>query len=74
MSGLQVVNKLVCLALVIGGGHAIARSVQGTTFFLRGIGSKQVGQGVPTWLGRPILFLLGIAALALAYGVWRREG
>ena len=72
----HIVNRLVCVVFAVCGGLAMVRSAVGKESFLRGLGSRNVGARdsvrvgwagqarryrLAVWLGRPALFLLGVA-------------
>jgi hypothetical protein len=66
----QIVNKLVCIIMVVLGAWAMVRSAIGKDYYLRGgLVSRQAGPRVSGWLARPFFFISGIGAWILAYGL-----
>jgi hypothetical protein len=69
----DVIRKIIAMFLVVGGALSIFRSIKGREFFMRGLGSKQLGPQISGWLARPLQLLFGVAAWVLAWGLLRQR-
>jgi hypothetical protein len=65
-------DRLGSALLLVGGVYSVARSFLGREFFFTGIGGRQSGKPVPNWVARPLVFLIGVAAIFFAAQVWRK--
>jgi hypothetical protein len=63
----EVIERLVAVALGLGGVAAVAYAFLGKEFHLVSLGGGR-GPRLPTWLGRPLVLLVGVAALVLSIG------
>ena len=65
-------DRLGSAVLVVGGAYLIGRTFLGKEFFLVGIGGRKSNKALPNWLARPLMFLIGLGAVAAGVGVWLR--
>ena len=65
-----MLDRLGCILLVAVGIYSIIRAFRGKEFFLAGIGGNRSYKPLPNWIGRPLAFLFGVAAIILGVGGW----
>jgi hypothetical protein len=63
-------DRFGSILLVAVGIYSIIRAFRGKEFFLAGIGGSRGNKPLPNWIGRPLAFLFGIAAIILGVGGW----
>ncbi len=68
--GFVLSDRLGSSLLFVGGVYTITRAFRGKEFFRGGIGGVRSNKPVPNWIGRPLMFLLGVAATILCVGGW----
>jgi hypothetical protein len=68
----MLIHKVASVVFALAGCFILIRAFAAKQFFLAPLGSRQVGPRVPNWLARPVVFLIGLGALALAVGLWRQ--
>jgi hypothetical protein len=71
VDGIMTSDQIGSILLAIAGVYSIIKSFRGRDFFRAGIGGIS-RKPIPKLIARPLVFLTGLALLALAtVGLWR---
>jgi hypothetical protein len=63
-------QRLGAVVMLAAGIYSVIRAFRAKELFLSGIGGNRATKPLPNWVGRPLMFIFGIAAMVLGFGLW----